>query len=68
MRNLMTQEKVLDFKSLVVSKRANLSLITTVPQAIINQINNMQKSFIWIKKNQKATNFKQLQRRWFERR
>ena len=68
MRNLMTEEKVLDFKSLAVSKRANLSLITTVPQAIINQINNMQKSFIWNKKIQKATNFKQLQRRWFERR
>ena len=68
MRNLMSEEKVLDFKSLAISKRANLSLITTVPQAIINQINNMQKSFIWNKKIQKVTNFKQLQRRWFERR
>ena len=33
--------KVKVFKSLVISKIVHLSLITTVPHAIINQLNNI---------------------------
>ena len=43
MRNLMIEGKVLVFKSLAVSKIAYLSLITTVPDTTINQLNSVQK-------------------------
>ena len=43
MRNLTIEGKVLVFKSLAVSKIAYLSLIATVPDAIINQFNSVQK-------------------------
>ena len=52
MRNLTIEGKVLVFKSLAVSKIVHLSLITTVPHAIINQL-NVKKSFIWNGKNPK---------------
>ena len=70
MRNLTIEGKVLVFKSIVISKIAHLSLITMVPQAIINQLNNIQKQFIWNGKNPKIkhSTFKWLQTRWFERR
>ena len=44
MRNLTIEGKVLVFKSLGISKIVHLSLITTVPQAIINQLNNISKT------------------------
>ena len=47
MRNLTIEEKVLVFKSLAASKITHLSLITTVLHAIINQLSNIQKDFIW---------------------
>ena len=47
MRNLTIEGKVLVFKSLAISKIVHLSLITTVPHAIINQLNNIKKNFIW---------------------
>ena len=53
MRNLMIEGKVLVFKSLVISKIVLLSLITAVPHAIITQLNNIQKAFIWNGKNPK---------------
>ena len=37
MRNLTIEGKVLVFKSLAISKLVHLSLITTVPHAIINR-------------------------------
>ena len=43
-RNLTIKEKVLVFKSLTISKIVHLSLIITVPQAIINQLNNTKKT------------------------
>ena len=52
MRNLTIEGKVLVFKSLAVSKIVHLSLITTAPHAIINQL-NVKKSFIWNGKNPK---------------
>ena len=53
MRNLTTEEKVLVFKCLATSKIVHQSLLTTVPHAIINQLNNIQKNFIWNGKNLK---------------
>ena len=44
MRNLTIEGKVLVFKSLAISKIVHLSLITTVPHAIINQLNNIKKT------------------------
>ena len=46
MRNVTAERKVLVFKSLAISKIVHLSLLTTVPQAVINQLNNIQKKFI----------------------
>ena len=53
MRNLTIEGKVLVFKSFAISKIVHLSLITMVPQAIINQLNNIKKNFIWNGKNPK---------------
>ena len=39
MRNLTIEEKVLVFKYLAISKIVHMSLITTVPQSIIDQLN-----------------------------
>ena len=44
MKNLTIEGKVLVLKSLSVSKILHLSLITTVPHAIINQLNNIKKT------------------------
>ena len=53
MRTLTIEGKVLVLKSLAISKIVDLSLVTTVHaiQAIINQLDNIQKSFIWNRKN-----------------
>ena len=40
MRDVTIEGKVLVFKSLAISKIAHLSLTTTVPHAIIIQLNN----------------------------
>ena len=53
MRNLTIEGKILVFKSLAISKIVHISLITTVPLARINQLNNIQKNFIWSGKNPK---------------
>ena len=70
MRNLRIDGKVLVFKSSTISKIVHLSLITTVPHAIINQLNNTKKLYMERKKSKNKTfnTFKQLRRRWFERR
>ena len=52
-RNLIIEGKALVFKSLAISQKVDLSLITTVPQAVINQLNNIQKNFMWNGKNPK---------------
>ena len=44
MRNLTIEGKVLVFKSLAISEIVHLSLITTIPDAIINQVKNINKS------------------------
>ena len=53
MRNLTIEGKIWAFKSLAVTKIVHLSLITTVPQAIINQLSNMQKTLYGTEKIQK---------------
>ena len=47
MKKVTIEGKVLVFHTLAFSKIAHLSIITTVPHLIINQLNNIQKSFIW---------------------
>ena len=51
-RNLM-EGKVSVFKSLNISEKAHLSFITKVAHAIINQLNNIQKTLYGTKKIQK---------------
>ena len=43
-RNLTVQDKI---KSLAISKAIHLALVTNVPQVIIDQLNKIQKDFIW---------------------
>ena len=47
MRNLTIEWKVLVFKYFAIFKIVHLSLITTVPHAIINQLNEIKKNFMW---------------------
>ena len=56
MRNLMIEGEVLVSKASAISKIVHLSFITTVPRAITNQLNNIQKNFIWNEKNSKTNN------------
>ena len=53
MRNLRIEGKVLVFKSLTISKIVHLSLITKVPHAIINQLNNIKKALYGTEKIKK---------------
>ena len=41
--NLIIERKVLVFNSVAIFKIVHVSLITTVPHTIINQLNNIQK-------------------------
>ena len=70
MRNLRIDGKVLVFKSSTISKIVHLSLITTVPHAIINQLNNINENFMWNRKNPKIRHStlsnRTLRGRWFE--
>ena len=47
MRSLTIEGKVLVFKSLAISKIVHLSVITTVPHAIINQLNSIKKTTLY---------------------
>ena len=46
-RNLTVQGKITIFKTLAISKVIHLALVTNVPRAIIVQLNEIQKDFIW---------------------
>ena len=46
-RTLTLKERILKFKTLVISKIVYLSLITTVPNSILNEIQKIQKAFLW---------------------
>ena len=52
-RNLTVQGKITIFKTLAISKVIHLALVTNVPQVIIDQLNKIQKDFIWIRKYHK---------------
>ena len=54
MKNLTIEGKNLVFKSLAISRIVNLPLIIMVPHAIINRLNNIQKNYIWIRKDPKV--------------
>ena len=47
MLNLNVKGKITIFKFLAISKIIQLSLITNVPMDIINELNKIQKEFIW---------------------
>ena len=52
MRNLTVEGKII-FKTLAISKIIHLSLVTNVPTEIINELNKMEKEFIWNGNNPK---------------
>ena len=58
MRNLTVEEKTAVFKTLAAPKMIYLSLVINVPTEIINELNKIQKGFIWngINPNIKHTN------------
>ena len=47
MRDLSIEGKIVVFKSLAISKIIHLALITTITIPIINQLEKIQKDFIW---------------------
>ena len=47
MRSLTVEGKITIFKTLAISKIIHLSLVTNVPTEIINELNKIQKEFIW---------------------
>ena len=53
LRNLTIQGKITIFKTLAISKVIHLGLVTNVPQVIIDQLNKIQKDFIWNHKQPK---------------
>ena len=52
-RNLTVQVKITIFKTFATSKVIHLALVTNVPHVIIDQLNSIQKDFIWNRKHLK---------------
>ena len=46
-RNLALEEKIFIFKTIRISKIVFQSFITTVPKDIINELEKLQKAFLW---------------------
>ena len=55
-RNLSLEGRITVFKSLAVSKITHLALVKTMPPSILDQLNKMQKNFIWNGLNPKTKN------------
>ena len=53
MRNLTVYGKITIFKTFPISKVIHLASVTNVPQVIIDQLNKIQKDFIWNRKHPK---------------
>ena len=53
MRNLTVKGKIAIFKTLIISEIIYLSLVTNGPMEITNELNKMQKEFIWNGNNPK---------------
>ena len=49
-RHLSLEGKITIFKSLVLSKIVYLALLTIVPKSIIEELNEIQKKFLWSNK------------------
>ena len=47
MRNLTLEGKIVIFKTLAIFKIAFQSLITTVSKHIVNELEKIQKAFLW---------------------
>ena len=47
MQSLTVEGKIIIFKIFAISKVIHLFLVTNVPTKIINELNKMQKEFIW---------------------
>ena len=41
------QGKITVFKTVAISKVAHLALVTNVPHVVIDQLNKIQRDFIW---------------------
>ena len=52
-RNLAVQGKITTFKTLAISKVIHFNLVTIVPHVVIDQLNKIQKDFIWNQKHPK---------------
>ena len=50
MRHLSLESKIGSFKSLALSKIVYLVLLTIVPKRIVEELNEMQKKFLWSNK------------------
>ena len=50
MRHLSLEDKINMFKSLALSKIVYLALLTIVPKSIIEELNEIQKKFLWSNK------------------
>ena len=50
MRRLTLEGKIIVFKTLAISKIVFLSLISKVPAEIINELERIQKTFLWSSK------------------
>ena len=53
LRNLTVQGKITIFKTLTILKVIHLALVTYVSKGIIDQLNKIQKDFIWNQKHAK---------------
>ena len=47
MRNLILEGKMVIFKALAISKIIFQSMITPVPRHIVNELERIQKAFLW---------------------
>ena len=47
MRNLTPEGKIVIFKTIAISKIVFQSFIITVPKRIINELEKIQKAFLW---------------------
>ena len=47
MTHLSLEGRIMIFKSLALSKKVHLSLLTIVPKSITEELNEIQKKFLW---------------------
>ena len=63
-RKLTSEGKITIFKSLAISKTVHIAIITKVPNTVIEELKQMQKTFLWdnkkakIKQNTLCNNYK----------